>query len=168
MSNNRTDNSGAAEAARRATDAGLEFARTGKGRWSARRKLSVVLELLRGADLESTSRKYGVTVAALSQWREAFLAAGEAGLKIRQEDLVDEQGRRMKSVIAELAMENELLGSAAGTGKTRGVSCGGLRIGQSRCSDVLGGSVICSLRRSLIPAAGRVVTLTCCPHWSKR
>jgi hypothetical protein len=83
--------------------------RSGKGRWSAKRKLSVVLELLRGADLESTSRKYGVTVATLSQWREAFLAAGEAGLKIRQEDLVDEQGRRMKSVIAELAMENELL-----------------------------------------------------------
>jgi hypothetical protein len=69
----------------------------------------VVLELLRGADLESTSRKYGVTVAALSQWREALLAAGEAGLKIRQEDLVDEQGRWMKSVIAELAMKNELL-----------------------------------------------------------
>jgi len=37
------------------------------------------------------------------------LAAGEEGLKIRQEDLVDEQGRRMKSVIADLAMENELL-----------------------------------------------------------
>jgi hypothetical protein len=109
MSNTRTDNSGSAEGARRATDAGPEFARSGKGRWSAKRKLSVVLELLRGAELESTSRKYGVTVAALSQWREAFLAAGEAGLKIRQEDLVDEQGRRMKSVIAELAMENELL-----------------------------------------------------------
>ncbi|GIU76660.1 MAG: hypothetical protein KatS3mg082_2858 [Nitrospiraceae bacterium] len=43
------------------------------------------------------------------QWREAFLAAGEEGLKIRQEDLVDEQGQRMKSVIADLAMENELL-----------------------------------------------------------
>jgi len=43
------------------------------------------------------------------QWRKAFLAGGEEGLKIRQEDLVDEQGRRMKSVIAELAMENELL-----------------------------------------------------------
>jgi hypothetical protein len=55
------------------------------------------------------SRKHGVTAATLSEWREAFLAAGEEGLKIRQEDLVDEQGRRMKSVIAELAMENELL-----------------------------------------------------------
>jgi hypothetical protein len=79
--------------------------------------------------LEPTSRKYGVTVVALSQWREAYLAAGEADLKIRQEDLAGEQARRMTSVIAELAMENELLRSAAGTGKTRGVSCGGLRIG---------------------------------------
>ena len=43
------------------------------------------------------------------QWREALLTAGEEGLKIRPEDLVDEQGRRMKSVIADLAMEDELL-----------------------------------------------------------
>jgi hypothetical protein len=89
----------------------------------------VFLDLLHGADLESPCCKYGVKVSALSHWREAFLAAGEAGLNVRQEDLVEEQGRRMKSVMAELAMENELLGTAAGRGKTRGVSCGGLRIG---------------------------------------
>ncbi len=43
------------------------------------------------------------------QWREAFLAAGEEGLKIRQEDLAGGQSRREKQVIADLAMENELL-----------------------------------------------------------
>jgi transposase-like protein len=69
----------------------------------------VVLELLRGADLESASRRYGVTTATLSEWRDAFLATGAEALKVRQEDLVDEQGRRMKSVIAETAMESELL-----------------------------------------------------------
>ena len=37
----------------------------GTGRWSARRKVSVVLELLRGADLESVSRRHGVTAAKL-------------------------------------------------------------------------------------------------------
>jgi len=42
---------------RRARSAGLESGRGGKGRCSAKRKMSVVLELLRGADLESTSRK---------------------------------------------------------------------------------------------------------------
>jgi hypothetical protein len=89
----------------------------------------VFLDLLHGADFESTNRKYGVIVAALSHWREALLAAGEEGLKIRQEDLAGEQGRRMKLVIAELAMENELLRETAGTGKTRGESCGGLGIG---------------------------------------
>jgi len=86
-----------------------ETGRGGKGRWSAKRKASVVLELLRGADLESTSRKYGVTAATLTEWRDAFLAAGAEALKARQEAQLDEQGRRMKSVIAEMAMENELL-----------------------------------------------------------
>jgi hypothetical protein len=37
----------------------------GTGRWSARRKVSVVLELLRGADLETLSRRHGVTAAKL-------------------------------------------------------------------------------------------------------
>jgi hypothetical protein len=35
-------------------------ASAGGGRWSAKRKVSVILELLRGVDLESTSRKYRV------------------------------------------------------------------------------------------------------------
>jgi hypothetical protein len=109
MSNSRNVDSGAAEGARRATGEAPESGRRGKGRWSAKRKVAVVLELLRGEDLESLSRKYAITAATLSSWRDAFLASGEAGLKIRQEDLADEQGRRMKSVIAELAMSNELL-----------------------------------------------------------
>ena len=109
MSNVNVPVSGPAEGARRATGAGPETARGGKGRWSAKRKASVVLELLRGADLESTSRKYGVTAATLSEWRDAFLAAGAEALKARQEAQLDEQGRRMKLVIAEMAMENELL-----------------------------------------------------------
>jgi hypothetical protein len=109
MSNVNVSVSGPAEGARRATGAGPETGRDGKGRWSAKRKASVVLELLRGADLESTSRKYGVTAATLSEWRDAFLAGGAEALKARQEAQLDEQGRRMKLVIAEMAMENELL-----------------------------------------------------------
>jgi len=109
MSNVNVSVSGPAEGARRATGAGPETGRGGKGRWSAKRKASVVLELLRGADLESTSRKYGVAAATLSEWRDAFVAAGAEALKVRQEAQLDEQGRRMKLVIAEMAMENELL-----------------------------------------------------------
>ena len=42
---------------------------------SARR--TPLLRLLRGEDLETVSRGLGVTAATLTQWRDAFLAAGE-------------------------------------------------------------------------------------------
>ena len=57
---------------------------TAKAARSAQRKASVVLELLRGTDLESTSRKYGVTGATLAEWRDAFLAGRAEGPKVRQ------------------------------------------------------------------------------------
>jgi hypothetical protein len=40
--------------------------------------MSVVLELLSGADLEATSRKHRVTIATLTQWRDRFLAGGNS------------------------------------------------------------------------------------------
>ena len=109
MSNVNVSVSGPAPVALRAPSAGPETDRAGKGGRSAKRKASVVLELIRGADLESTSRKYGVTAATLTEWRDAFLAAGAEALKVRPVAQVDEQGRHMKLVIAEMAMENELL-----------------------------------------------------------
>ena len=110
MSNTKKHDSGASEGARRATqDAPESSAAAGGGRWSAKRKVSVILELLRGADLESTSRKYRVTAATLSQWRERFLAGGEASLKSRESDVDDEEKRRLKSVVASVSVDNELL-----------------------------------------------------------
>ena len=110
MSNAKKHDSGASEGARRATeDAPDSSARAGAGRWSAKRKVSVVLELLRGADLESTSRKYRVTAATLIEWRDRFLAGGEGGLKSRESDVEDEERRRLKSVVASVSVENELL-----------------------------------------------------------
>jgi len=110
MSNSEKVDSGAAKGARRATGEAPESSgRRGKGRWSAKRKAAVVVELLRGEDIESLSRRDAVTVATLSAWREAFLAGGEAALKVREIDLDDEEKKRMKSVIAELAMSQELL-----------------------------------------------------------
>jgi transposase-like protein len=71
--------------------------------------VSVILELLRGADLETTSRKYRITASTLTQWRERFLEAGEAGLKSREVDVEDEEKRRLKSVVANVSVEVELL-----------------------------------------------------------
>ena len=110
MSRQKPGEAGVSEGARRATgEASASPSRGGKGRWSARRKVSVVLELLRGADLESLSRRHGVTAATLSAWRDDFLASGEAGLKRREMQVDDEETRRLKSVVADLATEKELL-----------------------------------------------------------
>ena len=111
MSSGKKHDSGAADGARWATalprqsSAGL----AGGGRWSAKRKVGVILELLRGADLESTSRKHRVTVATLTEWRDQFLAHGESGLKSREVDVEDEETKRLKSVVANLSVDNELL-----------------------------------------------------------
>ena len=86
MSRGRNGGARGAKGARGATGAA---AGRGKGRWSARRKLTVVLELLQGAELEAISRKYGLTAATLTRWREAFLEGGESGLKVRATDVVD-------------------------------------------------------------------------------
>lgn len=71
MSNTKKTDSGAAEGARRATEQSPESGRAGAGRWSSRRKTGVVLELLRGADVEATSRKYpdGVARPFPRRWR---------------------------------------------------------------------------------------------------
>ncbi len=110
MSRQKPGEAGASEGARRATgEASASPSRGGTGRWSAKRKVSVVLELLRGADLETLSRRHGVTAAKLSAWRDEFLAGGEAHLKSRETHVDDEETQRLKRVVAEQAVSNELL-----------------------------------------------------------
>ena len=76
MSKETQPEAGSSEGARRATaEASASSALVGTGRWSARRKVSVVIEILKGESLESFSRRHGVTTAKLSQWRdEAFMS----------------------------------------------------------------------------------------------
>src|SRR5437870_10299126 len=85
-----------------------EERRHGWGRWSAKHKTGAVLRLLRGEDIESLSRELGVT-ATLSGWRDQFLAGGEANLKARETDVENEETQRLKSLVADLSMSNELL-----------------------------------------------------------
>ena len=80
-----------------------------QGRFSSRRKMDAVLQLLRGEELDTLSRKLGVTAATLSQWREQFLASGRVGLKSRVADERDEEVQRLRAKIGEITMANELL-----------------------------------------------------------
>ena len=99
--------SAAAEETRRAT--GGAAGRGRGGRFSARRKRETVLRVLRGEDLESVARELGVTAARASQWRDQFLVAGQAGLKSRATEAVDDASRRLQATVGELLMENEWL-----------------------------------------------------------
>ena len=76
-------------------------------------KTEVVLRLLRGESLDELSRETGQPASKLSEWREAFLAGGEHGLKSRGDDpdtaLSDEERRRLQAKVGETLMENELL-----------------------------------------------------------
>ena len=78
-------------------------------RMTAGRKRDAVLRLLRGEPLEIVARELTVTAADLSAWREAFLEAGAASLKVRPRDDRDEKIDRLQSKLGEVLMDNELL-----------------------------------------------------------
>src|SRR5690606_12290925 len=50
-----------------------------KPRWSANRKIDVVLRLLRGESLEDVSREVGVEAHRLAAWPDDFFGVGQAG-----------------------------------------------------------------------------------------
>ncbi len=79
------------------------------GRFSARRKTEALLRVLRGEPLDSLARELGVTAATLAQWREQFLAGGQAALKSRPTDERDDEIQRLRAKVGEITMNNELL-----------------------------------------------------------
>ena len=83
--------------------------RAERGRFSSRRKTEAVLRLLHGEELDALSRELGVTGATLAQWRERFLAAGQASLKSRPADDRDEEIHRLQAKVGAITMDNELL-----------------------------------------------------------
>ena len=79
------------------------------GRFSAKRKTEAVLRLLRGEDLDLLSREYKVTAGKLSQWRDAFLAGGQAGLQSGTGEDRDQQIQQLQAKVGELTMTKDLL-----------------------------------------------------------
>ena len=79
------------------------------GRMSRQRKTAAVLRLLRGEDLETVSRSLGVTAATLSDWRDAFLAAGEAALTTKPVSGEELESDRLKAKLGAALIERDLL-----------------------------------------------------------
>ena len=78
-------------------------------RMTSARKQSAVLRLVRGEPLDMLSRELQVSAADLSEWRDKFLAAGEASLKALPRDGREAEVNRLKSKVGGLTMDTELL-----------------------------------------------------------
>ncbi len=82
-------------------------------RWSTHRKSEVVLRILRGEGLDAVAREIGQPPSRIAEWREAFLAAGEDGMKSRggdpEHEASEDERRRLQAKIGQQAMEIELL-----------------------------------------------------------
>ena len=79
------------------------------GRMARQHKREAVLRRLRGEDLDTVSRTLGGTAATLSDWRDAFLAAGEASLATRPATGEALESERLKARLGEMLLERELL-----------------------------------------------------------
>lgn len=91
-------------------------------RWTATRKLEIVLRCLRGEAVDEVSREVGVTACEIEGWQQRVLRGGEEHLKSRVGDPLGAELDAAKKRIGELSMENELLKEKE---KRKGVFQGG-------------------------------------------
>lgn len=78
-------------------------------RWSATRKMEIVLRYLKGESLDSLSREIGIAAFQIEQWHQKAIQAISLSLKARKGDPLQKDLDLAKKRIGELSMENELL-----------------------------------------------------------
>lgn len=85
-------------------------------RWTAKRRSALVMSILRGeTSVQEASRKHGLTVAEVEEWRDRFLLGAENALRSRPRDeeaLKEEEIKRLKQKVGELVMDNDILKAA--------------------------------------------------------
>jgi transposase len=78
-------------------------------RWTATRKMEVVLRHMRGEPLDSLSREVGIAASQIEEWYQAAVKGIEDSLKSRNNNPLLAELDLAKKRIGELSMENELL-----------------------------------------------------------
>lgn len=75
------------------------------------------LSLLKGeTSIQEAARQHGLTMAEMEDWKERFLLAADNALRARAKDeeaLKDEQIKKLKQKIGDLAMDIDILKEAA-------------------------------------------------------
>lgn len=86
-------------------------------RWTAKRRVALVLEILRGeTTAPEAARRHGLTVAEIEQWKERFLGGAENALRSRpldDEALKDQEIKRLQRKVGELVMDIDILKEAS-------------------------------------------------------
>lgn len=81
-------------------------------RWTAKRRASLVLTVLRGeTSTQEAARQHGLTVAQVEDWKQQFLLGAENALRSRpkEEDaLKDEQIKKLKQKVGELVLDIDI------------------------------------------------------------
>ncbi|HXB53927.1 MAG TPA: DUF1153 domain-containing protein [Vicinamibacteria bacterium] len=85
-------------------------------RWTARRRIALVLGILKGEmSVEEGARRHGLTPSEIEDWRERMLAAAHNALRSKPRDeeaIREEQFRRLKQKVGELVLEVDTLKEA--------------------------------------------------------
>jgi len=82
-------------------------------RWTAKRRSALIVSIIRGeTSVQEASRRRGLTVAEVEDWREKFLLAAENALRTRprdEETQKDEQIKKLKQKVGELVLDMDIL-----------------------------------------------------------
>lgn len=94
-------------------------------RWTARRRMALVLSVLKGElSEEDGAKRHGLTVSEIADWKERVLQAAHNALRSRPRDadaIKDEQIRRLRQKVGELVVDVDLLKEAIQNARSQGV-----------------------------------------------
>jgi transposase-like protein len=85
-------------------------------RWTAKRKATLVIDILQGKTTAAeAARQHALTLAEVEQWRDDFITQGTEALRSHPRDLVQQFETREKTLLAkvgELTLHVDLLKKA--------------------------------------------------------
>ena len=76
-------------------------------KYSEEQIVKIVKEINEGGSLASISRTHGVSAQTLYRWRDKY--AGMSGTELAQLRALESENQRLKKIVANLALDNEML-----------------------------------------------------------
>ena len=86
-----------------------KFGKSKPKRWSAQRKMEIVMRLFMGEPIDEVSRDVGIEIYRLEEWKSEAMDGIESRFKKRSTDPMIQELSRAKQKIGDLSMEVELL-----------------------------------------------------------